>query len=756
MTDKIIAIIERSSSDIQRAPIVKSVVNRDGSRAIDTASITIPAGHRVSVNDTVSYIQDDAALTNLVAVWNFQGSTRDEGGYHHDGDTASGYIAPAELGNYLAYRANYGLNFTTSGQEVTVDDNTDNGVSGADLAEHDDHPERGFNPTTLDFRQQFDIIINFKSMDNGGGSPTNTTQILFSKWGSNNGVEIGIKQSTGGTPTRTKWVIYAKLDGTTFEGDGTLYTASVDVGKIDDHDVTGATRCIRFYRDHTNRVRLSLDGSTDGTDCAKDVATSTSARQTTALKIGTGSNGTDDFKGFIFQIRVYCGGYLNESDFQTLMSAGAQQMTQKISGKVWRREESLKNTRVEIRSGSRSLLDREVNAEIINDNTTNTDKPASHTKNLFDGGEDISDVMQTIINYVDDDFVYLKSPAISTIALASGNDYLAVGRFIKNVELLTTLANRSFLTFPTKTFVWEENTDGASTKLNTGYTFSDSEYKIYNRGEDDTKVINELELFGDLQYQYIETNFGILSGVTADTALNTEFVFAPLNVTLVQGKSNYASGGANGLAIPQGVYKIDSNKRTLTFSATTWTQDNSTVSVQSDYIWAKYVYEIHEDHSIAEGGTDEMTRHLITPKTGAADPDATTSQGIYGKRSAKVYIPQFLSKSAFYAYSQKFFDRSTTAKRRYTIKAPFLINCLRENLQITLSSTTMKFTNTAGTAEDQPTTLEPVRSIEWRYPECETVIECGDHVYDLYDSAKATNDVAGGTQGSILKTNVSN
>ena len=740
MTDKINAIIERSSSDIQRAPIVKAVVNRDGARAIDTASITIPAGYRVSVNDTISYIQDDAALTYLVALWNFQGSTRDEGGYHHDGDTASAYIEPEGLGNYQAYRTNYGLNFTTAGQEVTVADNTDNGVSGGDNGGR-------FNPTTLDFRHQFDIIINFKSMDNGGGSHTNTTQILFSKHDGTNGVEIGIKQVSA------KWVIYAKLDSTTFTGNGTLYTASVDIGKIDHNDQTGATRCIRFYRDNTNRVRLSLDGAEDGTNCTQDVATNTNARPTTALKIG--SNGTDDFKGFIFQIRVYCGGFLDENDFQTLMSAGAQQMTQKISGNVWRREESLENVTVEIRSRSRSILDSEVNFDIINDNTTNTLKPATHTKNLFEGDQAISDILQTIINYVDDEFVYLKSPAISnanTIQLSYNNDagkYLAVGRFIKNVELLTTMANRSFLTFPTKTFVWEENTDGTSTKLNSGYTFSDSEYQIYYRGEDDTKVINDLELFGYLQYSYKETNFGALSSVTANTALSTTFAFPPLNVTLVQGAANYENGGANGLPIPEGKYHIDFNERTLTFNATSWT---TPTSVANDYIWAKYVYEIHDGMTIQQGGTDTNTRHLRTPTTSNPDTDATTSQGIYGIRSAKVYIPQFLNQSTFYQYAQKFFDKSTTAKRRYTIKAPFLVNCLRENLQVTLSSTTMKFTNTEGTAEDETTKLEPIKSIHWKYPECETIIECGDHVYDLYDSSKDTNDTAGTTHGSILKT----
>ena len=83
-----------------------------------------------------------------------------------------------------------------------------------------------------------------------------------------------------------------------------------------------------------------------------------------------------------------------------------------------------------------------------------------------------------------------------------------------------------------------------------------------------------------------------------------------------------------------------------------------------------------------------------------------------------------------------------------------MINCLRENLQVTLKveEDRMLFTNTAGTAEDQPTTLQPIKSIEWKYPECETIIEVGDHVYDLFDSSKTTHDTAGQTQSSILKT----
>ena len=727
MTDKIKAIVERSPTDIVRYPIVKSIVNRDGSRAIDTAQITMPIGVRVAVNDTVSYIQDDVSLEHLVALWNFQGSTRDESGFHHDGQTQGVYINPEGTGNSKAYRTNYGLNFTTVSGGVTVVDK--------DMSSHK-------TDASIDFRQQFDIIINFKSMDNGGGSPTNTTQILFSKHNGTNGVEIGIKQVSG------KWVIYAKLDSTTFTGDGTLFAADVGIGKID-HGDSGVTRCIRFYRDHESKVRLTLDGIADGTDsgeCVQTVEPATNSRVTTDLKIGSDRLGSDDFKGFIFQIRVYCGGYLTDDDFQTLQSAGAQQMTQKISGNVWKRKDTLKNITVDVKSRSRTILDSEITVDIINDNTTNTDKPATHTKNLFEGGQDITDIMQTIIKYVDPDFVYLKSPAISSpIELAADGQFLSIGRFIRNVELLTIMANRSFLTFPTKTFVWEENTDGASTKLNTGYTFEDTEYQIYSRGEDDTKIINDLELYGDLNYGFDELNFGLLSSFTDDVAHSTTFVRPPLNVTIRQGAANYADGGANGRHVPLLKYNVDFNKKTLTFNDTSdssWSWRIGT-GVES-YVWAQYNYEITDDVTVGQGGTDLNKRHDRR--------NNSTSVGIYGRRSAKIYIPQLLRKSDFSTIAQKILLRSKDSKRRYTIKAPFMINCLRENLQITLKSSVMKFTNTNDGTESLTEILEPVKSIEWRYPECTTVIEVGDHFYDLYGTAKETDDIAGSTQGSLLKT----
>ena len=47
MTDLIKAIVEKSLTDIVRYPVLEAVVSRQGARAIDTASITMPNGVRV-------------------------------------------------------------------------------------------------------------------------------------------------------------------------------------------------------------------------------------------------------------------------------------------------------------------------------------------------------------------------------------------------------------------------------------------------------------------------------------------------------------------------------------------------------------------------------------------------------------------------------------------------------------------------------------------------------------------------------------
>ena len=64
----------------------------------------------------------------------------------------------------------------------------------------------------------------------------------------------------------------------------------------------------------------------------------------------------------------------------------------------------------------------------------------------------------------------------------------------------------------------------------------------------------------------------------------------------------------------------------------------------------------------------------------------------------------------------------------------------------------MKFYNTSNGEEDLDNITLPVRSIVWKFPECTTTIEVGDYLYDMYDTAKKTNDTANNLFSGINQT----
>ena len=847
MTDhRIEAIVERSSADIVKYPIIKAEIERQGTRTIDTANITFAGGAIVEINDTVSYIQDDVPLNDLVAIWNFQGSYKDESGFHHDGTRVltnltntnpdEGFVIPNfHLGNTKKYRTNYGLKFDAAGQKVIVADK--NMASDKTNA-------------SLDFRGQFDIIINFKNQANPNLSEFNSSpMILFSKYDTTNsrGVEVGLKV------VRSQWVVYAKLDSTEFIGDKTLYDLDVVFGDIDDND-SGATRMIRFYRDEKGVVRLTLDNQADYTSGTASESTKVTQTVEPSIEdddtdddfgdylynrtaddayIGAGRSSNTDFNGHIFQIRIYCGRYLENGDVETLMTAGAQQMTQKVSGVVWERTDKLDKINIKVKSRSRSLLETNINSTLIDTNTQTGE--ATHIRNVFDGGQEASLILKTIVNKIDPDFTFFRNSAVDSNSNFPATDtdgkYMADGAFIKNVDIIMLMAGKGFLTFPTKTFIWEYSAENnSSPKTNhamySGYTFGDDEYSIYERGENDIGIINDVEVYGDIQLGHAETNFGKMSDITENQAAPNNsspilFVAPPLNVQLVEGRlqgivhtvsitdsgSGYTStpwcnitgsasttaavtvemedspngdkvkrvnitnhgggyttasppeavfqssagtkakgichitsGGGDGAVIPQSVYWIDFNAREL------YITDNDPLTASpNNYVWAKYDYEIKSDTSISLGGTAERKRHDIREDETAGSGNSITK---YGRKSVRWYLPQLLRHGDFSSIAQRIIEEYKDEKRRYTIKAPFLINCIRENLQVTIKSTIMKPKDSNNDGE----LVLPVKSIKWNYPECTTTIEVGDFNYNLYDILKVTSEAATNMVGSIVKT----
>ena len=170
------------------------------------------------------------------------------------------------------------------------------------------------------------------------------------------------------------------------------------------------------------------------------------------------------------------------------------------------------------------------------------------------------------------------------------------------------MSRRGFLTFPTKTFIWEYGAHEVSTNLNSGYTFSDSEYQLYNRGDNDNKIINDIEVYGDIQKGHHVINFGALSSFTLNTAHTTNFAYPPHNVRIYEGTSSTFTQSESS-RVPSAQYWIDFNGKELTFSDVTWTGQ---ASAPDNYIWATYDFDITDEVSSAMGGTGQMTRHSKT------------------------------------------------------------------------------------------------------------------------------------------------
>jgi hypothetical protein len=113
-------------------------------------------------------------------------------------------------------------------------------------------------------------------------------------------------------------------------------------------------------------------------------------------------------------------------------------------------------------------------------------------------------------------------------------------------------------------------------------------------------------------------------------------------------------------------------------------------------------------------------------------------------------LPQFTHRNDFNTWVQIYTGTNTTqgdVKERVTIKAPFLINSLRENHKIDVINV-KKFTNdTNGTKSDMI-----VKSIEWHYPEGKTIINCGEYDFDSFDYDKDTSESITGLTSTLTKT----
>ena len=666
-------IIEKSSSDIQHAKVQKAIVLRNGNRSVDTAKITIASKYNVDENDVVKYIQDEADTTFLVGIYNFQGSCRDESGNNLDGTSTASYKYPNSDNNVRKFKANYCLDLDAAGEEVSVPNNS-----------------------ILDFSKQFDIYIAFTKNSSNPNSHFNgntTEEILFSKHDGTNGVEIGLKYVS------STWVIYAKVNSTTLTGSGSIASGSSDLGTISHTK----PRFIRLYRDKDDVVRLSLDNLVDGNNCSQTITAS--ASNTSTMFFGTDRTQAVDFDGYLHQIRVYCGGYLSDGDSQRVITIAPQPLTMKFIGKVWKIKDTFDRKTLSCKGLTKFILENKLSADIFSDNitSTTTNEPALRTKNIFSSEQTVTNILQGILYKIDSNFIFNK--AFSTASYELDGRYSAEGGFLNTLDLLSTMDTATFFTLPTKVLVYEKK-DGIST----GYTFEHNNFRIINRGKDEVKVGNDLQIYGRLNQYYIEQQLS-----TASSGGTASLTYTPINLYVTDN---------NGIVSD---YEVNVDGKEIKWGT-------SVAQPKAKYWYEKITYGDNEDDDV----------YYYRKKD-------NTSITKFGRQSRSIFVPQLLHFEDFKQYGNKLINDTKEVNARYTVEVPYLFNAVRENHIITLSNSVMKFPNSSGVL-NQTTTNEIVKSIEWHYPEGKTIIECGEFPFDGYETNKQTAEKLSSVSTTTLNT----
>ena len=647
--------------------IIASTVTRWGTRTVDEGEFKFSINTDIEMNDNLRYIQDIVSVELLTAIYNFQLTTFDEGGYSHNPATdlpVTRFIAPNIGVNDMKFASQYVLEFDAAGQEYDIADDS-----------------------RLDFSGQFDIYIWCETTlpHFGTFASDGDRQIIFSKYdAAGNGIEIGaiVREN----PVLEDPYVYARVIQSTVvtELEGT------PDGSVNNLFSSGKPHLIRLYRDENNVIRLELDGRLDADSFATVTGSLDNALDIT---IGSDNAGTLDWDGFIAQLRIYNGSYLTEAEAEVILLNSPQPITMKLAGQVSKVNDNTNPKQVIVRGNGRVLIDTNITADILTGTDTNPDR----TGNVYDEAEVNLDIVEDIIENVDSSFVFKNG---SSDMSAHIGRFIATGSFLQCVELL--LLEGSQILFTNNKNIIVEDNDGVSTpfKFEQGDSASTPGFVITASAEDDSLLVNQLELIGRLNNEYQEQSFTSGDSVAALNGVPTTIrVEAPLGTLLVVGTD----------------FNVNYEEPQVEFIGTA--PDNGRV------------FYNFEDVS----SNDALYFRNVTTGSGSVSR--------YGKYDRRIFIPQLTEQEDFDQASQRIIMDNNSVLTRYEVRAPNHCNHIRENHEVLLVNS-IKGINTS----------QIVKSISWTYPQMKTIIHLGEHRFDSFDMEKVDAQSTVQGEGSTFKT----
>ena len=714
----------RSTNDeIQNSSIhvIEAHVHRDGLRAVDSGEFLIPTGIPVSEGDIVKWIQDDADVTHLRSCYLFQGSVKDEGGWEADG-TNTGLSASPQTATWVHGSAGKfkGLFSLSAGSQTNRPISIPNKLMYVNKA-----VQNGTTTTNVhDFDGDFEIDIWVTAPSSFSG-----TRTIFSKLGSSNGLS--------GQRVRIYMGSSGQIQADVEDGNNNEVTLTTGSKILK----ASAVNFIRFQR-KGNKFSLwlvngsesftSLFNTPDDTDTNSSIESITSTRESTILKHEGGSI-SHTFLGTIHSVRIYCGGVLSLGDARALYKARATPLVMKLAGTVWKIKDLSKGKKLFVTGFGKVIPETIMDTTILDNGTEDANKPqnssaGTRTYNVYSetSAQNIIYSMLTMLNSANTDDASGSATSFNKLELgfaisstAAITKFIAEGNLLSLIKILLTRAavqggtTYNFFISPRGVCVLEE------LGIDRGITFNYDPYNIQVSAGDDTFTVNDLTVTGRIPVNCFVKNVssqGLGSGnktTFVDSELGTAI---PLNVMIYDNtQSEWLSADKTN---PQ--FTIDREGRSVTINS--WESGSGTHNV-----------DFHVDYEYIDTGNS--TPNLKQFK----DETSITNIGRYKKR---IYVPQLTEGVDVKAFGTNLLNLTKDINKRFTVKAPFLVNFVRENHKVNVKNT-LKNINVTG---------KLVKSIHWHYPANETIIEVGEHEANSYDLIVGANETISALTSQSLKS----
>lgn len=692
--------------------ILEGNVEIAGTRAVDNANFIVPSPVDVKVGDIISFIADDVNTDDLIGAWNFYFNLKDESGYNLDGVDSTGnivYARETQLSSRFLGHPYINFNNTSPSLQITP------------TALENNH-----TMINLDYDSNIVIWCRIPTLTSG------ETEIIFDRSTSNNGIQIGVKQSG------SSQYVFLRLKGssgswsTTTLNANTLVTANSDV-----------MISVERYSFGSTQYKLSLNGNSYGNYIQYSGTIEDSSPP--PIKIGFTDVSTDRFEGRLYSMRMYAR-VLTSTEQEVLFKRRQPYATMKFAGKVTRVDKDNRSTKI-LAAGfsSELLLKTEFTKELVSNLSLDTTGTSGVT-GVYESKllEDIvGDIVTTIndnvldvndqkyefkfdnLNDEDDDASASWKTTTDQFHMRNLRKLTLHGKFVSLVRILAILGGKeydssgnlihnngadSFFMLPRKVLIFE------SSNIYSHADYSLAKYNIEDGGTDSVSIYNDVTVFGKLNIKFktvifnssnLNFEYDLRDSAFLGANRQIAYVAAVYKETNTVFQKNFREGVD---------YDLDNFK--LKFKVSQGSNDIFSLSL------AYVDLENHADAITSATVPTEDERSYYYQKQN------NDSIKINGKKSKRVYFPILEDMTTTAAVCRRLLGANALQTRKVKVTVPSLTNSVHIGTKVKVTKDIINMYN-----EELI-----VRSIKYKFPAFKTIVTAGDYKYDFLDNMASLLD----------------